>query len=30
LGYVPLVKFWPGLIKTMMWYEREWEQIRSL
>jgi UDP-glucose 4-epimerase len=30
LGYVPLVKFWPGLIKTIHWWESNWEHLRNM
>lgn len=30
LGYVPLVRFWEGLEKTIQWYQDNWELILSL
>lgn len=30
LGYVPLVKFWEGLDKTVKWYEENWDKIKDL
>lgn len=30
LGYVPLVRFWDGLERTMKWYENNWHTISSL
>jgi len=29
LGYVPLVRFWEGLDRTIDWYEREWNTMIS-
>lgn len=30
LGYIPLVRFWEGLERTMKWYEENWSLISSL
>ena len=30
LGYVPLVRFWEGLERTMKWYAENWQMIESL
>jgi len=30
LGYVPIVKFWEGLDRTISWYEENWDQIKGL
>lgn len=30
LGYVPLVKFWEGLDRTIEWYEKNWDSIKHL
>jgi UDP-N-acetylglucosamine 4-epimerase len=30
LGYVPLVRFWEGLDKTIQWYENDWDKIKRL
>jgi nucleoside-diphosphate-sugar epimerase len=30
LGYVPLVRFWDGLEKTIKWYEDNWDKISKL
>lgn len=30
LGYVPLVKFWDGLERTIEWYENNWNWISKL
>jgi UDP-glucose 4-epimerase len=30
LGYVPLVRFWEGLERTMKWYDENWQLINSL
>jgi len=30
LGYKPLVRFWDGLDKTIMWYQENWEKIKML
>lgn len=30
LGYVPLVRFWDGLERTVSWYEKEWDLISTL
>ena len=30
LGYVPLVRFWDGLERTMKWYEENWQLISKL
>ena len=30
LGYVPLVKFWEGLERTIEWYERSWNDIKGM
>jgi UDP-glucose 4-epimerase len=29
LGYVPVVKFWEGLDKTIEWYEKNWETVKN-
>jgi len=29
LGYVPVVKFWEGLERTINWYEENWEAIKN-
>lgn len=29
LGYVPLVRFWDGLEKTIQWYDSEWDVIKT-
>lgn len=30
LGYVPLVRFWEGLDRTIHWYERNWHWLKDL
>jgi len=30
LGYVPLVRFWEGLDKTIAWYEKSWKDIKDM
>jgi nucleoside-diphosphate-sugar epimerase len=30
LGYVPLVRFWDGLDRTIEWYERSWDKIKDM
>lgn len=30
LGYVPLVKFWEGLDKTIDWYEQNWHWLKDM
>jgi len=30
LGYVPLVRFWDGLDRTIKWYEENWGNIKDL
>ena len=30
LGYVPLVKFWEGLDKTIEWYRDNWQDIKNM
>ena len=30
LGYVPLVRFWEGLDRTVKWYEENWDTIKEL
>lgn len=30
LGYVPLVRFWEGLDRTIEWHENNWELINSM
>ncbi len=29
LGYVPVVKFWEGLDRTISWYEKNWHAIKN-
>lgn len=29
LGYVPIVKFWEGLDRTIEWYEKNWEIVKN-
>ena len=30
IGYIPLVKFWDGLDKTIAWHQENWSTIREL
>lgn len=30
LGYVPLVRFWDGLERTIEWYEQNWDMISKM
>lgn len=30
LGYVPVVKFWEGLDRTIEWFENNWPQIKNM
>jgi nucleoside-diphosphate-sugar epimerase len=30
LGYVPLVRFWDGLDRTIEWYEKSWDKIKDM
>lgn len=30
LGYVPIVRFWDGLNRTIDWYERSWDTIKDM
>lgn len=30
IGYVPLVRFWEGLDRTIEWYRNNWDQVKTL
>lgn len=30
IGYVPIVKFWEGLDRTINWYDENWEKVKNL
>jgi nucleoside-diphosphate-sugar epimerase len=30
LGYVPIVRFWDGLDRTVQWYEENWDAIKEM